>query len=149
MVIFLFTISLYLLLYCKSFLQITSIMDLLNGSSNLTRNINDLYASRSFSDVTLVVNKTRRFKAHRAILAGQSPYFKALLFGNLGQSSRNEIELKVISVKAFEAVLKYLYAVPLSFDAFMKDGEVNILMKLSISINIKTMLLFCKNMLIF
>lgn len=98
-------------------------MDLLNGSSNLTKNMSELYASGSLSDVTLVVDGTK-FKAHKMILAGQSPYFKALFYGNLKEATQKEIELKEISVKAFEAVLKYLYGVPLSLGDYMKDEEV-------------------------
>lgn len=98
-------------------------MDSLDGLNNLKRNMNELYASGSFSDVTLVVNGTK-FKAHKMILAGQSPYFEALLFGIFKKSLQNEVELREISVKAFEGILKYLYAVPLSLGDYMKDGEV-------------------------
>lgn len=60
-----------------------------------------------YSDVTFLVEGVK-FPAHRNILAARSPYFRALLYGGLSETTKIENELKV-PLEAFKALLKFVY----------------------------------------
>lgn len=105
------------------FLGPSSMMEVTDGSHILLKNVSELLVSEMYSDITFIV-EGKKCNAHKAILAAQSPYFQAMLYGNLKESSLKEIELKEISACAFEAVLKYIYGGQLTFGILMKDGEV-------------------------
>jgi len=78
--------------------------------AHLSEDIGGLFMGQSYSDVTLLIDKTR-FHAHKVILAARSQYFRALLFGGLRESqpSCGEVELKDTCPKAFQHLLKYIY----------------------------------------
>ncbi|CAN6311125.1 unnamed protein product [Urochloa humidicola] len=57
--------------------------------SNLHRNFNDLLASVDGADVTFQV-ASKRFKAHRCVLAARSPVFKAEVLGTMKESTNRE-----------------------------------------------------------
>lgn len=78
-----------------------------------SENIGQLYFSGDHSDLTLIVNE-RRFKTHKLILAAQSKFFQAMLFGNFEESSKTEIELRDIPAVGFDETLKYIYTGQLS-----------------------------------
>lgn len=69
--------------------------------------MSNLYLSTEYSDITFVVEK-ERIPAHRNIVASSSPYFRAMLQGQLAESTQTEIELNV-SLVAFMPLLKYMY----------------------------------------
>lgn len=48
------------------------------------------------------------FSGHKVILAARSEYFRAMLFGGLSESTKNEITMKV-NAAAFKILLKYIY----------------------------------------
>lgn len=60
--------------------------------------------------------------AHKIILAARSPYFRALLYGGLAESTQNDIELKV-PLEAFKTVLKYVYTGYMSLNQ-MNDEDI-------------------------
>ena len=68
-----------------------------SGFSKLLENTN-------FADITLVV-ESEEIKAHKAILAGRSSYFAALLASLTG----DRIEIENIPIQAFRTVLDYIY----------------------------------------
>lgn len=75
--------------------------------------IENLYISDTYSDVILIVHG-HKFPAHKVILAAQSQYFQALLYGKLKESSQAEIELKDVAVGPFTELLHYVYSGRLS-----------------------------------
>ncbi|XP_065085350.1 BTB/POZ domain-containing protein 9 [Ochlerotatus camptorhynchus] len=80
-----------------------------------------LCMSYDYSDVTFIV-ENEKLPAHRVILAARSEYFRALLYGGLSESTQNEIHLK-IPLKAFKALLKYIYSGNMSL-AQMKEENI-------------------------
>ncbi|XP_021695141.1 BTB/POZ domain-containing protein 9 [Aedes aegypti] len=80
-----------------------------------------LCMSYDYSDVTFIV-EDEKLPAHRVILAARSEYFRALLYGGLSESTQNEIHLK-IPLKAFKALLKYIYSGSMSL-AQMKEENI-------------------------
>lgn len=89
----------------------------------LLTSIEALCTSDTYSDVTLIVDG-QKFPAHKVILAAQSRYFQALLFGDLKESSQSVIELKEVAVDPFKELLKYIYTGCLNLTAL--EGQVNI-----------------------
>ncbi|KAM0736057.1 BTB/POZ domain-containing protein 9 [Formica fusca] len=75
---------------------------------SLSKDIEALYLSKEYSDVTLVVAGHKLY-SHKLILAARSEYFRALLFNGMKESMQNEIEVNASSLPAFENLLKYIY----------------------------------------
>ncbi|XP_055524269.1 BTB/POZ domain-containing protein 9 [Wyeomyia smithii] len=80
-----------------------------------------LCMSHDYSDVTFIV-ENEKLPAHRVILAARSEYFRALLYGGLSETNQNEIHLE-IPLKAFKALLKYIYSGNMSL-AQMKEENI-------------------------
>ncbi|KAI9905157.1 hypothetical protein PsorP6_013772 [Peronosclerospora sorghi] len=55
------------------------------------------------------VEGTRKFHAHRFILSASSPPFRAMLTGNMRESSRRDVELHDIETKIVEKMLVFMY----------------------------------------
>ncbi|KAF4131800.1 BTB/POZ domain-containing protein [Phytophthora infestans] len=55
------------------------------------------------------VRGIRRFHAHRFILAASSPPFRAMLMGNMRESSRRDVELHDIEPNIVEKMLLFMY----------------------------------------
>lgn len=77
-------------------------------SNTTLKNIQNLCHADKYSDLTLVIDG-KKFPVHKVILAAQSQYFEALLFGDLRESSQSEIELKEVKVDPFKELLRYIY----------------------------------------
>ena len=65
------------------------------------------YKNDKYSDITITI-EGEVFPCHKIIL-DQSEYFKTLLSSGMKETINNNIELKEISPKNFEVILKYLY----------------------------------------
>ena len=77
----------------------------------------DLWHKREFTDVVFSV-ADREFPAHKIVLAAQSEYFRALLYGNMQEGSMSSISLpeEIVPPGAFEKVLQYCYTKSLEID---------------------------------
>jgi len=93
---------------------------------HLSDQIGKLYVSDEYSDVVLLVEKTR-IPAHKVILAARSEYFRALLFGGMRESSQTEVELVDTSLPAFKHLLRYIYTGNMSLNSFREDLILDIL----------------------
>ena len=84
-----------------------------NHKSNLVERLNVLAKVESFVDFTIVVDDQVQFKAHRVVLAANSPYFQAILL----DMPIDHCSIILPGIKAFEmlVLLEYMYT-----------GEVNI-----------------------
>jgi len=60
------------------------------------------------TDLTIVV-EGRNFPVHRVVVAASSPYFRALLTNAMAESFVSSVELKQVSVEAFEEILNFMY----------------------------------------
>jgi hypothetical protein len=63
------------------------------------------------------------FKLHRAILAQKSGYFRTLFLGNCKEASAKLIELSGDDEKAFDAMLRYIYGVPIIWNNWTSNDE--------------------------
>ena len=61
-----------------------------------------------FTDVTLVVG-SREFKAHKVILAVQSPVFRAMFESEMMESKSNRVEIDDIDQESMEEMLTFIY----------------------------------------
>jgi len=61
-----------------------------------------------FSDVTLVVG-SKEFKAHKVILAVQSPVFRAMFESEMMESKSNRVEIDDIDQELMEETLTFIY----------------------------------------
>ena len=61
-----------------------------------------------FTDVTLVVGK-KEFKAHKVILAVQSPVFRAMFGSEMVESKSNRVEIHDIDQESMEEMLTFIY----------------------------------------
>ncbi|KAL1403682.1 hypothetical protein pipiens_005596 [Culex pipiens pipiens] len=84
-----------------------------------------LCMSYDYSDVTFIV-EDEKLPAHRVILAARSEYFRALLYGGLSESTQHEIHLK-IPLKAFKALLKYIYSGSMSLSQMKEENILDTL----------------------
>ncbi|CAL4916704.1 unnamed protein product [Urochloa decumbens] len=91
--------------------------------SNLHRNFGDLLASEDGADVTFQV-ASKRFKAHRCVLAARSPVFKAEVLGTMKEStSREAIRVDDMDEQVFRALLNFVYTDALPDFQDMEEHE--------------------------
>ncbi|XP_050426648.1 BTB/POZ domain-containing protein 9-like [Adelges cooleyi] len=74
----------------------------------LVSDISNLYLSKSYSDVVLVVGG-EEFHAHRFLLASRSYYFGVLLFGGHRETYDKKVPINDVPVNLFKKLLKYIY----------------------------------------
>jgi hypothetical protein len=81
---------------------------------NLSNVMDEARRSNLFTDVTLVVADGKEFKAHKAVLAAQSPFFKTRFEGRWsdGRDPENittRVEMTDVPEVVMDTVLSYLY----------------------------------------
>ena len=67
-----------------------------------------LQRSRDLCDVTLLVDG-KEFHAHRVILAGVSPYLRAMFTNGMLESAQRKIELQGIDASTMESLVEFAY----------------------------------------
>lgn len=80
-----------------------------NGAIKLQEHIKSLYNSKKFSDITLISRDKKHFKAHRAILAAFSEYFRIMFSGAFAEAKTSELELNYVDSLTLELALEYIY----------------------------------------
>lgn len=93
-----------------------------NKIAEFSQQLGQLCINSEYSDITFIVEQNR-LPAHKIILAARSPYFRAMLYGGLAESSQTDIELNV-PLDAFRALLGFIYTGCISLT---KMKEENIL----------------------
>ncbi|CAG9819455.1 unnamed protein product [Phaedon cochleariae] len=83
--------------------------------STLLEGLNSLRQKGELLDITLVIEGTV-FKAHKAVLAACSDYFRAMFTDNMLEARQNEICLNGISAKGFRQLLEYAYTTHLALN---------------------------------
>ena len=63
---------------------------------------------KEFTDVVFIVDG-ERVPTHKLILASQSEYFRAMLYGEMKEASQEDIPLPDIPLASFKTVLQYAY----------------------------------------
>ena len=76
-------------------------------TDHLREMLHDMMTSNEFTDVTLVTEDKKHFKAHKVVLSASSPVFKEIIKDNL--SSSPLIYLRGIQSHEIEAILEFIY----------------------------------------
>ena len=79
----------------------------------LLSNLSAKRASSEMCDVVFTV-EDQKYPAHRCIMAASSDYFNAMFSGNFNEKDSKTISLEGITVKAFEAILDFVYSARLA-----------------------------------
>ncbi|XP_072393070.1 kelch-like protein 26 [Diabrotica undecimpunctata] len=83
--------------------------------SHLLEGLNSLRTRGELLDVTLVIEGCA-FRAHKAVLAACSDYFRAMFTDNMLEATQTEICLNGITAKGFDQLLKYAYTTRLALN---------------------------------
>ena len=79
---------------------------------NLSQVMDEARQSNLFTDVTLVVADGKEFKAHKAVLASQSPFFKTRFEDRWSEGQENtstRVEMPDVPDIVMDTILSYLY----------------------------------------
>ena len=79
-----------------------------NYAPDCFRVIRQLQKSKELCDVVLVVGEAE-FHAHRIILAGVSPYLRAMFTNGMLESAQKKVEIGGIDAKTMELLLEFAY----------------------------------------
>ena len=79
-------------------------------SSHILQGLYSMFKEERFCDITFVINKKRKLKAHRAVLTAFSSYFEALLGSNWDEGKQDEVELQGIDEAVFTALVEFAYS---------------------------------------
>lgn len=74
----------------------------------LPDDLEDLFRSQEFSDVTICANG-KEFKAHKAILAARSPMFRGMFSHDMKESKYNRVEVSDVDPDVLQEMLRYIY----------------------------------------
>ena len=74
----------------------------------LPEDLEDIFKSQEFSDVTIVANE-REFKAHKAILAARSPMFRGMFSHDMKETKFNRVEVTDVDPDVLEEMLRFIY----------------------------------------
>merc|ERR1712189_51161 len=76
-------------------------------TDHLGEMLHDMITSNEFTDVTLVTEDKKHFKAHKVVLSASSPVFKEIIKDNLLSSPF--IYLRGIQSHEIESILQFIY----------------------------------------
>ena len=100
-------------------------------SDHLRKTLHDLKNSNEFTDVTLVCDDKRHFKAHKVILSAYSSVFKSIL-NDLPQTN-SAIFLSGVNHQVMESILEFVYLGETTFD----QSRMNEFLSVSTNLKIK------------
>ncbi|CRK99781.1 CLUMA_CG013089, isoform A, partial [Clunio marinus] len=90
-----------------------------------------LWTTGRFADITIVTD-TEKFKAHKVVLAVQSPVFTSIFEDKMKDRPSDEIHMKNINTKTVKIFLKFLYT-----DEIEKEENSNLLQLFSLAAKFK------------
>merc|ERR1712029_475604 len=76
-------------------------------TDHLREMLNDMMSSNELTDVTLVSEDKKRFKAHKVVLSASSSVFKSIISDNIVSSPT--IYLRGIQSDEIESILQFIY----------------------------------------
>ena len=80
-----------------------------NSTDSLRESLTEMWRSEILCDVEITING-RSFRAHRIILAAESPYLNALVTNTTMKERSGPIELQEIAAKTFASALEFMYS---------------------------------------
>ena len=99
-------------------------------SDHLREMLHEMMISSEFTDVTLVCDDKRQFKAHKNVLSASSPVFKSIL-QELPQD-RPVIYLRGINHQEMESILEFIYSGGVTFNQERLNEFLNVAKNLEI-----------------
>ena len=119
-----------------------------NYTDHLREMLNELLESNELTDVTLVSEDSKQFKAHKVVLCASSQVFKNILC--YGSFSNPIIYLRGIQSHEIESILQFIYLgkVTLHQDSFLKLKKLARRMQLIRNLKTRNFnsLLSCQNL---
>ncbi|KAF5279209.1 hypothetical protein FQR65_LT03456 [Abscondita terminalis] len=91
------------------------VFDHASHPSSILAGFQSLRERKLLFDITLIVGR-KHFKAHKAVLAACSDYFRAMFTEPMLESRQNEVTLNGLTAKGFKIVLDYMYTARLVLD---------------------------------
>jgi hypothetical protein len=70
--------------------------------------MNDLRKKKQLSDIILCVDQLE-FHAHKVVLAGCSPYLRAMFTNGMLESEKSSVTIRDIDPQTMETLLDYMY----------------------------------------
>lgn len=89
--------------------DVTVFMDDQENIHEVWESINRMRANNQLCDAVLVVDK-KRFPVHKAILAANSEYFRALFTNGMKESKESDIQMSCVNQEMIALILEYIYA---------------------------------------
>ena len=80
-----------------------------NSTDSLRESLTEMWRSEILCDVEITING-RSFRAHRNILAAESPYLNALVTNTTMKERSGPIELQEIAANTFASALEFMYS---------------------------------------
>ena len=93
---------------------------------NIHMDFESLFASHFLSDITVHCG-SEVFPAHKAILAGRSDVFRAMLASDMEEVKSGLIHVPDMTAKSFEIILSYLYTGKLKEEDLHPDALLDII----------------------
>ncbi|KAJ6643121.1 Kelch-like protein 26 [Pseudolycoriella hygida] len=84
--------------------------------STVLQGFNGLRSRGFLLDITLLV-EGKSFRAHRAVLAAVSDYFRAMFTDAMKESTQSEIKILEVSARGMELILNYAYTSKIELDS--------------------------------
>lgn len=109
----------------------------------LTKGMLELQTNQLLCDVVLTANGGVQIKAHRVVLAGSSPYFRAMFTGNLAEKEMKEVEIQTVDPDILKTVVEYVYSGCVN----ITPGNVQSLLSAADLLQLDTLLQECCNFL--
>ncbi len=97
--------------------------------SNILTCLNDMRNDSSFCDVAFLCHG-KLFRAHRVVVAAWSRWLRGLLYDN---SPNEVISLDIFQPECFEAVLHYMYGLPLLYTLNIAEGVIKVVRRLEMA----------------
>jgi len=88
----------------------------------LADDLEDIYKSQEFSDVTIYANN-REFKVHKAVLAARSPMFRGMFSHDMKETKYNRVEVSDVDPDVLEEMLRFIYTGKSSLEARLQSKE--------------------------
>ncbi|XP_031801153.1 kelch-like protein 15 [Sarcophilus harrisii] len=109
-----------------------------NHDASVPAGLRALYEGGLLLDVTLVIDD-QQFRAHKALLATQSDYFKKMFTAESGKGDQDPIPLHGLTATAFRHILKFMYYGTIELDM----NTVYEILQAAINIKVKQVVTFC------
>ena len=101
-------------------------------TDHLREMLQDMMASNELSDVTLVSDDKKHFKAHKVVLCASSPIFRSIIIDSSLSNTNPILYLRGIQSHEIESILQFIYLGQTTFFKDKMDDFLNVAKSLEI-----------------